>query len=90
VAGIAHPERFFRLLESAGLQVVRWPYPDHHRFTAAEAALWPEHPVLMTAKDAVKCRAFAAPRYWVVPLEVCPDARFVAAFVARLNAWNHR
>ena len=60
------------------------------RFTAAEAALWPEHPVLMTAKDAVKCRAFAAPRYWVVPLEVCPDARFVAAFVARLNAWNHR
>lgn len=38
-AGIANPERFFRLLESFGPdRLVRRTFPDHHAFTEGEAA----------------------------------------------------
>lgn len=38
-AGIADPERFFRLVESFGPAVLtRRPFPDHHAFTEREAA----------------------------------------------------
>ena len=38
-AGIARPERFFQDVEAAGAIVTaRLPFPDHHRFSDAEAA----------------------------------------------------
>ena len=37
-AGIADPEKFFATLNSAGVQIAnRAAFPDHHRFSAAEA-----------------------------------------------------
>jgi tetraacyldisaccharide 4'-kinase len=39
----------------------------------------------MTEKDAVKCRPFAAPRHWVVPVDAEPDPRFVARLDSRLS-----
>lgn len=50
-SGIAHPEDFFRTLETAGARLsTRFAYPDHHRFTVDELASWPR-PVAITAKD---------------------------------------
>ncbi len=60
VAGIGHPARFFKLLTDAGLAIEARPYPDHYRFTPKDLAQWPEGPVLMTEKDAVKWAAPAA------------------------------
>lgn len=38
-AGIGHPEKFFATLEAAGIAApVRRRFPDHHRYTAREAA----------------------------------------------------
>jgi tetraacyldisaccharide 4'-kinase len=38
-AGIADPDKFFRTLEDAGIEApVRHGFPDHHRYTAAEAS----------------------------------------------------
>jgi tetraacyldisaccharide 4'-kinase len=38
-AGIGDPEKFFATAEAAGITVAqRKPFPDHHRFTAEEAA----------------------------------------------------
>ena len=34
-------------------------------------------PVLMTEKDAVKCRYFADKRYWVVPVDAKVDERII-------------
>ncbi|MBV2120730.1 MAG: tetraacyldisaccharide 4'-kinase [Candidatus Thiodiazotropha sp. (ex Ctena orbiculata)] len=67
VAGIGHPERFFRMLESAGLTVDRHPFADHHGFTADDLAPFEQKAVLMTEKDAVKCEQFAQPNHWYVP-----------------------
>ena len=52
-AGIGHPERFFAMLAQAGLDVERWPLPDHASLTPRP---WPvDAPcVVMTEKDAVK------------------------------------
>ncbi|MGH8035282.1 MAG: tetraacyldisaccharide 4'-kinase, partial [Lysobacterales bacterium] len=36
VAGIANPERFFRSLQVAGLQVIPNVFPDHHVYTPAD------------------------------------------------------
>ncbi len=57
VAGIGHPERFFRTLEELGLEVVPHPFPDHHVFTRAELDLPGTAPILMTEKDLLRCRA---------------------------------
>ena len=72
VAGIGHPERFFRMLRAHGLHVEAHPYPDHYVFTEMDVAGWGS-PVLMTEKDAVKCTDLAAAQHrggdiFVVPV----------------------
>jgi tetraacyldisaccharide 4'-kinase len=68
VAGIGNPARFFAELRAHGLEVIEHAFPDHHPFVAAELAFADALPVLMTEKDAVKCRAFADARLWYVPV----------------------
>lgn len=85
VAAIGNPERFFLGLRSHGIEVVPHPFPDHHAFSAADFAFGDDASVLMTEKDAVKCVAFANPRFWCVPVRAeLPDA-FFDAIVARLR-----
>ncbi|WP_338073092.1 tetraacyldisaccharide 4'-kinase [Halochromatium salexigens] len=90
VAGIGHPQRFFALLRGFGLEIEPRPYPDHHRFNAADLEHWPKGPVLMTEKDAVKCRAFAGPDQWFVPVTAVPGAAFVDALDAALDQLGDR
>jgi tetraacyldisaccharide 4'-kinase len=71
VAGIGNPQRFFADLRARGLDIVEHPFPDHHAFTAADFDFRDAAPVLMTEKDAVKCRALAGPamaKAWYVPV----------------------
>lgn len=70
VAGIGNPARFFRELRRRGIEPVEHPFPDHHPFTAADLDFGDRLPVLMTEKDAVKCRSFADARLWQVPVTV--------------------
>lgn len=86
IAGIGDPERFFSALRALGIAVVPHPFPDHHAFRARDLSFAERIPLLMTEKDAVKCRAFAAPeRYSVPALAQLPDA-FFDAVDARLRA----
>ena len=68
VAGIGNPSRFFRDLRERGIDVIEHRFPDHHPFVERELEFGDLLPVLMTEKDAVKCREFAAPRFWYVPI----------------------
>ncbi|MCZ6502780.1 MAG: lipid A export permease/ATP-binding protein MsbA [Gammaproteobacteria bacterium] len=56
VAGIGNPDRFFRMLRELGYQVIEHPFPDHHLFELSELVFGDSLPVIMTEKDAVKCR----------------------------------
>ena len=69
VAGIGNPDRFFALLKRSGFRITPHPFPDHHRFVAADLEFGDRNAVLMTEKDAVKCEHFHDDRLWYVPIE---------------------
>lgn len=56
VAGIGHPQSFFALLEQLGIEVVPHIFPDHYIYSADDLMFSDAHPIVMTEKDAVKCR----------------------------------
>ncbi len=68
VAGIGHPERFFNMLRAHGIEVIGHALPDHARLTPEDVNFPDSKPVLMTEKDAVKCRHAADERHWYVPV----------------------
>lgn len=76
VAGIGDPARFFRYLERFGVQPVAHPFPDHHPFAAEDLEFGDDDPVVMTEKDAVKCKRFAKPHHWVLPVSAAPEPAF--------------
>lgn len=66
IAGIGNPEAFFANLRSAGIIVLAHPLPDHARIGPKDLDFGDNAPVLMTEKDAVKCRDLNDPRVWAV------------------------
>ena len=86
VAAIGHPQRFFGSLAAQGIDVIAHPFPDHHAFVASDLDFRDDLPVLMTDKDAVKCRAFARHDWWSVPVKAELPETFYDALGARLAA----
>ena len=82
IAGIARPEGFFASLRSLAIEpLAATAFPDHHRFRRASLERLLERTpdaqaVLMTAKDAVKCRRFSlpVPMYSLQMIPALPDA----------------
>ncbi len=85
VAGIGHPPRFFRALRAAGLDPVCWPFPDHHVFQRSDFEAISGRPIVMTAKDAVKCQALGLDDAWEVALVATLPAIFVDALDHQLR-----
>lgn len=85
VAGIGHPSRFFESLRAVGMEPIEHAFPDHHRYAPADLDFGDELPVLMTEKDAVKCRAFAKQNWWSVPVTAQLPESFLDAVAARLQ-----
>jgi tetraacyldisaccharide 4'-kinase len=84
VAAIGNPERFFAALRGTGIEVIEHAFADHHAFTAAELDFGDRLPLLMTDKDAVKCRQFAQPHWWRVPVQADLPEAFYEALGKRL------
>jgi tetraacyldisaccharide 4'-kinase len=70
VAAIGHPEAFFAALKSAGLECVAHALPDHATLDPGNLPFPIDATVLMTEKDAVKCRDCGQPTWWWVDLGV--------------------
>jgi len=64
--------------------VIEHAFADHHRFVPADMDFANDLPVLMTDKDAVKCRGFAQPHWWRVPVRADLPETFYAALVERI------
>jgi len=88
-AGIGNPERFFAMLRGAGLRIAPMPLPDHFDFAGFSFAEIPADVILITEKDAVKCRHIPAlaqdARLWVVPVAAQLDAALAAQIVEKLH-----
>ncbi len=78
VAGIGNPQRFFNTREGLHWRPVRHAFADHAPYSAEVLNFSPALPVVMTEKDAVKCRAFAAPDWWYLAVDGQPSPAFVA------------
>ena len=72
MAGIGHPPRFFATLEQCGARLdKRVPLADHQALVAeqVDALTTSGQTLIMTEKDAVKCRAVAKENWWYLPVD---------------------
>jgi tetraacyldisaccharide 4'-kinase len=63
-------------------------FPDHHLFTDEDfqsRGIDEHQPVVMTEKDAVKCRSFARNNYWYLSTELVLPAEFLNDFVSKIK-----
>ncbi|WP_137817858.1 tetraacyldisaccharide 4'-kinase [Pseudomonas sp. 2FG] len=84
VAGIGNPQRFFNTLEALHWRPIAHAFADHAQFGVEQLNFSPPQPVVMTEKDAVKCRAFAAADWWYLAVDAVPSPAFLAWFDAQL------
>lgn len=76
-AGIGHPERFFTTLANQHVLISQaLSFPDHHYFDKNDIPEY-EGMVVMTEKDAVKCREIAKENWWYLPVEGKLPAEFL-------------
>lgn len=92
-AGIGNPQRFFDMLAAAGLEFAALPLPDHHAYDAGTFAGISAARILITEKDAVKCRQIATlqndARIWVVPVAAQLDSGFAAKLIQMISEKQH-
>ncbi|MWP61669.1 tetraacyldisaccharide 4'-kinase [Gilliamella sp. Pas-s25] len=72
IAGISNPKRFFDMLINMQIDVVKTvSFADHQKFTLPllNNVASSEQTLLMTEKDAVKCRQFAQKNWWYLPID---------------------
>jgi tetraacyldisaccharide 4'-kinase len=70
VAAIGNPARFFTLLTKHGIDHTQHVFADHHRFQTRDFAPIPNATaIVMTEKDAVKCRELGLENAWYVPVD---------------------
>ena len=73
VAAIGNPRRFFATLQTLPYPVRCLGFPDHYPLRASDFAtleLAADQPIVMTGKDAVKCRDFATANMWYLDIAV--------------------
>jgi tetraacyldisaccharide 4'-kinase len=81
VAGIGHPGRFFEQLRHNGIEVIEHAFADHHDYRQHDFSGWDNDCIIMTEKDAVKCRHLSLADAWVVSV----NAVFSDVLEARLS-----
>jgi tetraacyldisaccharide 4'-kinase len=86
VAAIGNPRRFFDSLRASGIEVIEHAFADHHGFVPTDLDFADDLPLLMTDKDAVKCRHFAQANWWRVPVRAVLPEAFFDAVAARIAA----
>jgi len=69
-AGIGNPERFFKLLENMGLELIRHSLVDHGQMPDTFFIEHKNDIVIMTQKDAVKYPNVFADNFWYLPVAV--------------------
>ncbi|MBV1932853.1 MAG: tetraacyldisaccharide 4'-kinase [Porticoccaceae bacterium] len=86
VAGIGNPERFRDTLIAVGLQPQLHSFPDHHVFTGGDLNFDDDWPLIMTAKDAVKCESLSNRNYWYLDVEAVLPPELVQLIENQLSA----
>lgn len=91
VAGISNPQRFFNDLKKLGYEVIEHPFADHHSFQTADLDFGDDLPILMTEKDAAKCRVLADlnSSCWFLEVAANLPETFLANVVSKITNDSH-
>jgi tetraacyldisaccharide 4'-kinase len=84
IAGIGHPQRFFDSLVRLGVNAQNHAFADHHLFTQKDLEFEGGYPIIMTAKDCVKCREFATQQMWYLQVEADLSDDFLTKLTNKL------
>ncbi len=84
IAGIGKPARFFEHLLQLGMTFVSVSFDDHYAFCAEDLAKIDCDVLIMTEKDAVKCKPFAQAHHWVLPVEASIDEALLPLVLEKL------
>ncbi|MEQ1597858.1 MAG: tetraacyldisaccharide 4'-kinase [Methylotenera sp.] len=85
IAGIGKPERFFEHLRQLGLSFASIGFADHYAYSAQDLAHIDCDAIIMTEKDAVKCKLFAKKNYWVLPVQASIDEALMPVILSKLE-----
>jgi subfamily B ATP-binding cassette protein MsbA len=77
VAGLGNPGRFFDLLGKLGFDIIRHPFPDHHNFLSSDIFYLDHLPIVMTEKDASKCKDFDNNKIWYLKIDADVNNKFI-------------
>jgi len=86
IAGIGNPERFFNTLVMKGLLVESHGFNDHHAYTQSDVCFDADRPLIMTEKDAVKCRTFNLQDAWYLPVSAKLNGDLAVQIVTALKS----
>jgi len=75
ITAIGNPESFFSALEGFDLKFKKVIFNDHYLFNKNDFIKYADYNIVMTEKDAIKCKKFATKNFWVLPLETKVDER---------------
>lgn len=90
IAGIGYPPRFFTMLETLGIQLGKTQgFADHQAFDTEQLSNLAdsETALLMTEKDAVKCRTFARENWWFVPVSAKFSEKSTACLLETIKSF---
>ena len=85
IAGVGNPNRFFDLLLRLGFEFDKNPFPDHHKYNKRDLYYLDHLPILMTEKDAAKCKHFNNSKVWYLSIESKIESQFIDRLEEKLN-----
>ncbi|CAM3000700.1 tetraacyldisaccharide 4'-kinase [Legionella steigerwaltii] len=75
IAAIGNPKRFYSTLLQLGIEFDTCSYPDHYQFKPDDLS-YCNSLIIMTEKDAVKCRSFSSDTMHYLPVDAVLDDAF--------------
>ena len=88
VAGLGNPGRFFDLLDKLGFDLIRHPYPDHHNFSSSDIFYLDHLPIVMTEKDASKCKDFDNNKIWYLTIDADVNNKFIDELDNKIKSFS--
>lgn len=80
VAGLGNPNKFFSTLRNLDVKFVEKPFKDHHAYTSEDFSRLAGQSIVMTEKDAVKCKGLVDDSSYFLRIALSlPDA-FLESF----------
>lgn len=82
VSGIGQPEQFHQTLNVSGFQTDVRTFADHHAYDRCDFVGLDDKPIIMTEKDAVKCRGLVGDNAWYLKIEARVPSALLGAVLA--------